>query len=93
MAGSCASSSKPRQTVPKETTRRRGGQRFLSHIVTCANTSLIVGVADQGIDTLKSRLARIGIHTTKHYIAKEILTSQDGENGATERLCADWIFC
>ena len=31
------------------------------YIVTCANTSIIVGVIYQGINTLKSRLARIGI--------------------------------
>ena len=41
---------------------------------------------------LEARLARIGIHVTKHYIAEELLTSQDGESGSTERLCADWVF-
>ena len=92
MTGSCASSSKPIQTVPNKTTEIRGGRRFLSHIVSCANTSLIVGVVDQGINTLKARLARIGIHNTKHLIAEQIMTSQDGRSGATERLCADWIF-
>ena len=92
MTGFRASSSKPRQTSPKKTKERRGGRRFLSHIVTCANTSLIVGVVDQGINTLKARLARIDIHTTKDYIVKELLKSQDVGSGATERLCADWIF-
>ena len=29
-----------------ETTGRIGGQRFILHILTCANTSLIVGVVD-----------------------------------------------
>ena len=66
MTGSRASSRKPRQAVLNETTERRGGRWFFSHIVTSANTSLIVGVVDQGIDTLKAKLARIGIHTTKH---------------------------
>ena len=66
MTGSCASSRKPRQTVPNETTERRGGQQFLSHIVTCATTSLIIGVVDQSINTLKLILAGIGIHTTKN---------------------------
>ena len=66
MTGSRASSSKPRKMVPNETTERRGGRRFLSHIVICANTPLIVGVVDQGIDTLTVRLARICINTTEH---------------------------
>ena len=92
MTGSCALSSKPGKTVPNETTERRWGKRFLLHIVTCASPSLIVGVVDQGIDTLKARLAIIGIHTTEQYIAKELLTSQDGESGSTEHLCTDWIF-
>ena len=39
--------------VPNETTERRGGRRFLSKIFTCENTSLIVGVIDQGINTLR----------------------------------------
>ena len=93
MTGSRASSSKPRQTVPNETTERRGGRQFLLHIFTCSNTSLIVGVVDQGIDTLKARLDWIGIHTTEQYISKELLTSQDGGSGSTERLFADWILC
>ena len=66
MTDSCASSRKPRQVVPNEITERRGGRRFISHIVTCANISLFVGVVDQGIDTLKAILDRIGIHTTEH---------------------------
>ena len=66
MTGYHASSSKTRQTVPNKTTERRGGRRFLSYIVTCANTSLIVGVVDQSIDTLKAILASIGIHATEH---------------------------
>ena len=66
MTGFCASISKPRQTVPNKTAERRGVRMFLSHIFTCANTSLIVVVVDQGIDTLKAILARIGIDTTKH---------------------------
>ena len=41
---------------------------------------------------LVARLSRIGIHTTKHYIAIELLTSQYGGSGATEPLCADFIF-
>ena len=65
---------------------------FLSHIFTCANTSLIVVVVDQGIDTLKAILARIGIDTTKHYIVKELLTSQDGESSSMKLLFVDWIF-
>ena len=52
----------------------------------------MLGVVDQGIDTLKARLARIVIHTTEQKIAEELLKSQDGGSGATERLCADWIF-
>ena len=91
MTGSRASSIKPRQTVPNKTTERRGGRHFPLHIVACADTSLIVGVVDQGINTLKGILARISIHTTEHYIAKEPLTSEDGGSGATERLCEDWI--
>ena len=66
MTRSCDSSSKPRQTVTDETTERSGGLKFLSHIVTCAKTSLIVGVVDQDINTLKVVLGRIGIHTTEH---------------------------
>ena len=31
-------------TVPNKETAIRGGRRFLSHIVTCANTPLIEGV-------------------------------------------------
>ena len=92
MTSSCSPSSKPIQKVPNETTERRGGRRFLLHIFTCSNTSLIVGVVDQGIDTLKARLARIGMNTTKHYIAEELLTSQNGGSGATDLLCADWFF-
>ena len=44
------------------------------------------------VDVLKARFVIIGIHTTKHYIAKELLTSQDVRSGATERLCAYLIF-
>ena len=66
MTGSRALSSKRRQTVPNKKIERRGGRQFFSHIVTCANTSLIIGVVDQGIDSLKARLDRIVIHTTKH---------------------------
>ena len=92
MTSSRASSSKQRQTVAKKTTGRREGLQVLLHIFTCANISLIVGVVDQVIDTLKAILDRIGIHNTKHYIAKELLTSQYGGSGATERLCVDCIF-
>ena len=83
MTGSHASSSKPRQTVPNEKIERRGRRRFLSHIFTCANTLLIVGFVDKGIDTLKVILASIGIHTTEHYISEELLTSHDFDSGAT----------
>ena len=75
--------------APNETIERIGGQRFLSHILTCATTSYIEGVVGQGIYILRARWDMIGIHTTEHYIAKEILTSQDGGSGATELLCAD----
>ena len=44
---------KTKTTVPNETTERRGGRRFISHIVTCANTSLIGEVVDQGINNLR----------------------------------------
>ena len=40
-------------TVTNKTTERRGGRRFISHIVTCAKTSIIEGVVDQGINTLR----------------------------------------
>ena len=36
-------------------------------------------------------MSRIGIHTTEHYIAKELLTSQYDRSGATDCLCADYI--
>ena len=39
--------------VPNKSIERRGGRRFLSNIVPCANTSIIEGVVDQGIDTLR----------------------------------------
>ena len=92
MTGSRASSRKPRQTVPNETKERRGELRFLSQSFTCANTSLTVGVVNQVIDNLKAILARIVIHTTEHYITEELLKSQDGGSGATERFFADRIF-
>ena len=78
--------------VPNETIERRGERRFLSHIVTCENTSLIEGVVDQGTNTLMTRFDIICIHTTEHLIAKERLTSQDGGSGTTEQLWADWVF-
>ena len=76
----------------KQDNIKKRGTTVFSHIVTCVKTSLIVGVFDKYIDTLKSRLAKIGIHTTEHYIAKGLLTSQYGGSDTTERLCADWIF-
>ena len=83
MNGSHSSIRKPIQTVPNKTIEIRGVRQFLLHIFICANTSLIVGVVDQGINTLKAILDRIGIHTTKKYISKDLLTSQDGGSGAT----------
>ena len=44
---------KTETTVPNKTTEQRGGRRFLLHIVTFADTSLIEGMADQVIDTLR----------------------------------------
>ena len=88
MTGSCASSSKPIQEVINETTERSGGQYFLLHIVTCANTSLTEVVVDKGINTLRRYWIGSILILPKHYIAKEILTSQDGRSGATERLWA-----
>ena len=55
MNGSRASSIKSIQAFPNKTTERRGGRRFFLHMVTCANTSIIVGVVDKGIDALKAR--------------------------------------
>ena len=52
--------------VLNEKTERRGGRRFLLHVVTCTKTSLIGGVVDQDINILRERLDRIGIHTTEH---------------------------
>ena len=83
---------KTETTVLNATTERRGGQRFLLHIITYTKKSLSKGLVDQSFDTLKTRLARINIHTTKHCFAKELLKSQDGGSGTTERLCEDWIF-
>ena len=71
--------------------KEEGDDRY-SHTLSPMPKPIIIGVVDQGIDTLKVRLDRIGMKTTEHYIAEELLTSQDVGSSATERLCADWIF-
>ena len=57
---------KTEKAVLNKTTERRGVQRFLLQMVSCENTSIIEGVVDKGIDTLRAILNRIGIHTTEH---------------------------